>query len=111
MEALFIISGGGLACSRRARHGALAGRRIAGASFVTLTCRRRGKLISGAGNILPGCWRRRGAGGAGAALSNSSPLPTRLLQGWRASCSAGPNEAQMHLPPSPRCRHGSIPAF
>ena len=52
-----------------------------------------------------------GAGGAGAALSNSSPLPTRLLQGWRASCSAGPNEAQMHLPPSPRCRHGSCPAF
>ena len=46
--------------SRRALHGALAGRRIAGASFGTLTCRRRGKLVSGAGTILPGCWRRSG---------------------------------------------------
>ena len=46
--------------SRRARHGALAGRRIAGASFGTLTGRRRGRLVSGAGTILPGCWRRSG---------------------------------------------------
>ena len=41
--------------SRRARHGAL---RIAGASFGTLTSRRRGRLIGGAGTILPDCWRR-----------------------------------------------------
>ena len=38
--------------SSRARHGALAGRRIAVASFGTLTGRRRGGLIGGAGTIL-----------------------------------------------------------
>ena len=51
--------------SWRALHGALVtglvGRRIAGASFCTLTCQRRGRLmmlIGGAGTILPCCWRR-----------------------------------------------------
>ena len=84
MEALFIIRGGGLACSRRARHGALTGRRIAGASFGTLTGRRRGRLVApfspaaGAGAAGAG----GGAGGAGAALLSSSPLLTRLLQDW-----------------------------
>ena len=46
--------------SRRAQHGALAGRRIAGAVFGTLTGRRRGRLVSGAGTILPCCWPRSG---------------------------------------------------
>ena len=41
-----------------ARHCALAWRRTAGASFGTLTGRRRGRLVSGEGTILPGCWRR-----------------------------------------------------
>ena len=90
MEALFFIRGGGLACSRRARHGALAGRRIAGASFVTLTCRRRGKLISGAGTILPGCWRRscwcrRRRRSLVELISFADAPPAglaRLLQGW-----------------------------
>ena len=85
--------------SRRALHGALAGRRIAGASFGTLTCRRRGKLVSGAGTILPGCWRSgagaAGAGGAGAALLNSSPLPTRLLQGWSERSPDAPSKPMM----------------
>ena len=40
-----------------ARHDALAGRRIAVASFGTLTCRRLGSLVSGAGTIFPCCWR------------------------------------------------------
>ena len=41
-----------------ARHGALAGRMIVGASFGTLTCQRSGRLVSGAGTILLCCWRR-----------------------------------------------------
>ena len=44
--------------SRRALHCALAGCRIAGASFCTLTGLRRGRLVCWAGTILPGCWRR-----------------------------------------------------
>ena len=44
--------------SRRSRHGALAGRRIVGASFGTLTGRRRGRLVGGVGTIHPCCWRR-----------------------------------------------------
>ena len=46
--------------SRWARHGALAGRRIAVASVGTLTGKRRGRLVGGAGTILPCCWRRSG---------------------------------------------------
>ena len=85
--------------SRRALHGALAWRRIAGTSIGTLTGRRRGRLIGGADTIHPNCCRCSGAGAAGAgcagaALLNSSPLLMRLLQGC-------PNEAHMH-PPSPR---------
>ena len=80
--------------SRRARHGALAGRRIAGASFGTLTGRRRGKLVGGAGTILPCCWCRS---------------CWCLQRGRRCQCSLVEliSFAQMH-PPSPRCRHRSI---
>ena len=49
--------------SRRGRHGALTGRRIAGTSFGTLARRRRGRLVGragGAGTIPPCCWRRSG---------------------------------------------------
>ena len=106
MEALFIIRGGGLACSRRARHGALAGRRIAGASFGTLTGRRRGRLVGtdSAGRApfsLAAGAGAADAGGAGEVLLKSSTLMTRLRR-------AGPNEAQV-LPPSPRCRYRSSP--
>ena len=45
---------------RLALHGALAGRRIAVASFGTLPGKRGGRLVGGAGTILPGCWRRSG---------------------------------------------------
>ena len=45
--------------SRSAADGALAGRRIAGASFGTLAGRRRARFVGGAGTILPGCWRMR----------------------------------------------------
>ena len=53
MEALFFIWAVAWHRSHRARHGALA--RIAGASFGTLPGRRRGRLVGGAGTILPGC--------------------------------------------------------
>ena len=54
--------------SSRALHGALSWRRIACARFGPLTGRRRGRLVSWAGTILPGywrsscwCWRCRGS--------------------------------------------------
>ena len=64
--------------SQRERHGTLA--RIAGASFRPLNGRRRWTLVGEAGTILPCCWRR--SGGAGVALLNLSPLPTRHLPDW-----------------------------
>ena len=60
MEVYFSSAAAAELRSRRARRGALAGRRIAGDSFGTLTGRRRGRLLSGAGAILPGCRRRSG---------------------------------------------------
>ena len=67
VEALFFIAAAALLRSRSAAHCALAGRRIAGASFGTLTGRRLGRLVGGAGS---GClapfspaaasWRRSG---------------------------------------------------
>ena len=62
MEALFFIRGGSLAqkspfaARRPCRAAAQDRRRFAGASFGTLTGRRRERLIGGAGNILPCCW-------------------------------------------------------
>ena len=53
--------------SRWARHGSLAGRRIAVASFGTLTGRRRGSLVGGAVTILP-CCSAAGAGATGACV-------------------------------------------
>ena len=41
--------------SRLVHHCALAWRRIASGSFCTLTDRRRGRLVEGAGTILLGC--------------------------------------------------------
>ena len=75
------------AASRRALHGALAGRRIAGASLCTLSGRktweaRRAPFSPVAGAGAAGASAGGGAGGASAALLNSSPLPTRLLPGW-----------------------------
>ena len=58
IEALFFTAAAAQFRIRLARHGALAGRRMAGASFGTLTSRRRGSLVGGAGTILSGCWRR-----------------------------------------------------
>ena len=46
---LYISSAAAWLISRRSRHGA---------SFGTLTGRRRGMLVGGAGTILPSCWRR-----------------------------------------------------
>ena len=58
MEALFFTTAVAWLGSRRALHGALAGRKIAGASFSTLTGRRHVRLIGWEGTILPCCWRR-----------------------------------------------------
>ena len=94
-EALVFTAAAAWLRSRRARHGALVGRKIAGTSFGTLIGRRRGRLVGGAGTILPCCWcrsgRRRRRRDAAVAvrwlrssieLRSSSPLMTRLLQGW-----------------------------
>ena len=87
--------------SRRALHSALAGRC---ASFGTLTCSRRGRLVGGADTIpllLAQEW-----------LTQAVPVQScwTYLLWWLASCRAGQNEVQMH-PPSSRCRHRSSPAF
>ena len=50
MEALFFTVAAAWLRSRRALRGALAGRRIAVASFGTLTGRRRGRLVGWAGS-------------------------------------------------------------
>ena len=82
--------------SRRALHGVLAGRRIAGDSFGTLTGRRRGRLLSGAGAIPPAaCAGAADAGGACAVLMNSSPLMMRLLQGWSERSTDAPSKPTM----------------
>ena len=50
MEALFFNAAAAWLKSRSAQHGALVGRRI-GASFGTVTGRRHGRLVGGAGTI------------------------------------------------------------
>ena len=89
--------------SRRALHDALAERRIAGASFGTLTGRMRGKLVGWAGTILPCCWRRSNCC-ASAALLNSpqAPFPTHLsyllaglVPGWSERSPDAPSKPTM----------------
>ena len=64
-------------------HCAFAWRRMACASFRTLTGWRRGSSSAGRAPFSAAAGAgAAGAGGAGAALLNSFPLPTRLLQGW-----------------------------
>ena len=103
--------------SSRARHGALTGRRITGASFCNLTRDRpsAARAVGGSSAGLPPFSPAAGAGeagacggtcGAGAALLNSSPLPTRLLPGW--------SERRLRSPDAPskrQCRHRRSPAF